>query len=150
MFKYKLSLSDIFMAEYDETWKKNKKFAVTSLRKYGFGTPRLEGKVLREYDIVTKHIKDLGSSSFNIQPIIMQAVSRVISYVLFDGEERETDEDIEYFSKLTAKALEPGNSNPVMLFLPVWLSKIVFKKSIDFMNSITKSLMSHVKVSIFN
>ena len=80
----------------------------------------------------------------------MQAVSRVITYVMFDGEERETDEDIESFSKLTAKFLEPGNSNPVMLLLPVWLSKIVFKKSIDFLNSITNSLMSHVKVSIFN
>ena len=75
--------TEIFGAPYDEAWKKNKKFAVSTLKNFGFGSPKGEAILQEQLDYLQEVlIKTKGSPIDFAEPLKLQSAALVSKMIL--------------------------------------------------------------------
>ncbi|ESO92157.1 hypothetical protein LOTGIDRAFT_217014 [Lottia gigantea] len=72
-------------------WKEQRKFAVDTLREFGFGKPILEGKIHAELEILVNEIGKHRGEKFNFFNLIQYSVANIIASIVF-GKRFEYDD----------------------------------------------------------
>ena len=80
--KIMLLFPDIFSAPYNETWKKNKKFAISSLKTYGFGTPKSEDKIHEQVDQLEEFLMKSSGTALDIAEEFKSLCAATISSIV--------------------------------------------------------------------
>ena len=118
---------EIFAVPYNEEWKKNKKFAVTTLRSYGFGTVNGEGKILDQIDHMATVINNNRSNPIDPDELCKKAAICVIfgivvgkNFTYDDPELKRLLEVIDDFMKIFAEKEYATLDN-----YPAWLSNLL-------------------------
>ena len=136
--------TDIFGSPYNEEWKKNKKFALTTLRTYGFGTAIGEGKILDQIDSMAAVISKNGSSPMDPDLMCRKAAACVIFGIVlgkrFSFEEPELkrvldaiDVWMKMFSEKEFMTLDS---------CPSWLSNLLIPGYIKRLNERTEAYLN--------
>nr|APJ38062.1 CYP2AU1 protein [Crassostrea brasiliana] len=107
-------------------WKDQRTFALTTLRKFGFGKRCLQTQIMDEVDCLMEELEKLENKPFDIQNILNTSVSNVICSLLFGKrfgyEDAKFKHLIVLLNKLflTGSASSPVSIFPVLRFLPIF------------------------------
>ena len=135
------------MAPYNETWKKNKKFALTTLKTYGFGTPKSEEKIHNQLEILEEFILKANASPLNIENEMRTMCSALISTIVFGGDASWDSPNItelvqlttEWTMDLSACAMLPlKDINP-------WLAIKLGRKTVQKYNASNEALLAYLQ-----
>lgn len=106
-------------------WKEQRTFALTTMRKFGFGKRSLQGQIMEEVDCLMEELEKYENKPFDIQNILNTSVSNVICSLLFgkrfEYEDTKFKRLIELLNKLfaTASASSPAFLFPILRHLPM-------------------------------
>eukprot|EP00058_Branchiostoma_floridae_P010007 XP_002595495.1 hypothetical protein BRAFLDRAFT_57483 [Branchiostoma floridae] len=73
----------IVMAPSGPLWKEQRKFALTTLRSFGFGKRSLEVQISEETSALLEQIQNIGDKPFNITRPLQKATTNIISSMVF-------------------------------------------------------------------
>ncbi|XP_050392980.2 cytochrome P450 2B19 isoform X1 [Patella vulgata] len=137
-----------------QLWKEQRKFALETLREFGFGRTVLEDKILEEIGYYVEVIGKHNGKAFNIQRLTQTSVSNVISSIVY-GQRFDYGDPvfIDFVERVDENFAVAGSSSllnflPVLRFLPGDFFK--FKRTIrnnqtQEMNLIEPSVNDHLK-----
>jgi cytochrome P450 len=104
-------------------WKDQRTFALTTMRKFGFGRRCMENQILEEVDCLMDELEKYGNEAFDIQTLLNTSVSNVICSLLFgkrfDYDNAEFKHLIDLLNKLFSSV---NGSSPAFIF--PWLRHI--------------------------
>ncbi|KAK3596389.1 hypothetical protein CHS0354_036939 [Potamilus streckersoni] len=106
------------MSSSGKLWMEHRKFTLKTLRKFGFGTTNLEGKIDSEVSILLSEIAKQNEQPFNIQHLVQTSVSNVINAMAFGGHFNHDDPKFTKMMKMINENMENIGSNNVALFFP--------------------------------
>eukprot|EP00058_Branchiostoma_floridae_P005313 XP_002590801.1 hypothetical protein BRAFLDRAFT_114435 [Branchiostoma floridae] len=75
----------VLMAPYGPHWKHQRKFALMTLRDFGFGKRSLEGKISEECNALVQEILSYNGQPFDLKIMMQNAVSNIICSIVFGG-----------------------------------------------------------------
>ncbi|XP_078602690.1 cytochrome P450 2D4-like [Branchiostoma floridae x Branchiostoma japonicum] len=73
----------VIFAAYGPHWKQRRKFALMTLRDFGFGKRSLEGKVIEEANALVQEVLSQNGQPFDMKIMMQNAVSNVICSIVF-------------------------------------------------------------------
>ncbi|XP_062612824.1 cytochrome P450 2B4-like [Saccostrea cucullata] len=98
-------------------WKETRSFALTTLRKFGFGRRCLESQIMEEVDCLMEKLENYENEAFNIQNVLNSSTANVICSLLFGRRFAYDDARFKRLIDLLSKAFSSINtSSPVFLF----------------------------------
>uniref|UniRef100_A0AAV2KXU6 Cytochrome P450 n=1 Tax=Knipowitschia caucasica TaxID=637954 RepID=A0AAV2KXU6_KNICA len=97
-------------------WKKQRKFAKTHLRYFGDGQKTLEKYIEQECTFLCESFKEEQGKAFNPQATVANAVSNIISSVVFGHRFEYTDERFRRILQLDAEAVLLSGSTIAQLY----------------------------------
>jgi cytochrome P450 len=104
-------------------WKEQRTFALTTMRKFGFGRRCMESQIIEEIDCLLEELENYENEAFDIQTLLNTSVSNVICSLLFgkrfDYENAEFKRLINLLNKLFTSV---NGSSPAFIF--PWLRHI--------------------------
>ena len=146
---------EIFTPAYGEEWKKNKKFALTTLRTYGFGTAVGEAKILDQIDNMATVIAKGGSTPINPEELCRKAAACVIFGIVVGKSFTYDDPELLNLLKVLNKFVDLSIDGKIFAleFLPIWLSSILmggFKKKVidateEYHHIVKSFIQAHMK-----
>ena len=147
LFKFiNVSLSiEIFNAPYDETWKKNKKFAVSTLKNFGFGSPKGEAKLQEQLDYLQEIlIKTKGSPIDFTEPLKLQSAALVSKMIL--GSCKNLDDPdaaklVEFSNDFFKAASDLYYKTMTWAMVGEWLVQVMCKKDLNKMAGSFEALL---------
>lgn len=74
-----------------QQWKEHRRFALSTMKDFGMGKSKLEGKVHEEIQTFLSEIKDFNGEAFDPKDIISTHVSNIICSILFKGQFSHND-----------------------------------------------------------
>ena len=144
---YLCFLSDIFQAPYGETWKKTKKFAISTLKTFGFGNPKSEDRINEQIEQFEDFVMKLKGSPADVNNQLRILRTGVISSIVFGGNPSWDDPDItdlfsiikNWTADLSAAYMLPfRESNPT-------LCGILGRKTMNKLCSSQQDLVHHIE-----
>ncbi|XP_048776296.2 cytochrome P450 2C8-like isoform X1 [Ostrea edulis] len=127
-------------------WKEQRTFALTTMRKFGFGRRCMESQIIEEVDCLMNELKKYKNKAFDIQTPLNTSVSNVICSLLygkrFDYDDYKFKRLISILNKLfsTGNASSPANIFPSLRHIPCF--------SLDSVIENVRSLKGFVKEMI--
>ncbi|XP_052702727.1 cytochrome P450 2C14-like [Crassostrea angulata] len=106
-------------------WKEQRTFALTTMRKFGFGKRCLQNQIMEEVDCLMEELEKYGNKPFDIQNTLNISVSNVICSMLFgnrfDYEDARFKHLIVLLNKLfaTSSPSSPAVIFPILRHLPM-------------------------------
>ena len=98
-------------------WKEQRTFALTTMRKFGFGKMCLQGQVMEEVDCLMDEFEKYKGQPFNIHYQLKISVSNVICSLLFGKRFEYEDAKFRLLMELINKLLTVVNfSSPAFIF----------------------------------
>ena len=148
-------LTEIFGPPYGEEWKNNKKFALVTLRSYGFGTAAGEGKILDQTDNMAAVISKNGSTPMDPDLMCRKAGACVIfgivlgkSFTFEDPELKRLMDVIEqWMAMFGEKELATLNNYPPWvssLLIPRYKKK-VYERTVTYINILLDYIKPHIE-----
>lgn len=121
LHSYIVQFSGLINSEGD-LWKEQRRFALSTLRDFGIGRPIIEPKIKEELEYLSERIQNFErtGSSFDPQPLLLCAVSNIVSQLIF-GRRFDYD-DQEFVDQFTAFSRRVTGSG-VGFFNPVLFSE---------------------------
>ncbi|XP_048747498.2 cytochrome P450 2C8-like [Ostrea edulis] len=101
-------------------WKEQRTFALTTMRKFGFGRRCMESQIIEEIDCLMNELEKYENKAFDIQTLLNTSVSNVICSLLFgkrfDYDDSKFKRLISILNKLfsTTNASSPANIFPLL------------------------------------
>ena len=133
---------EIFAAPYNEEWKKNKKFALTTMRSYGFATAAGEAKILDQIDNMAVVISKNGSKPMNPDELCRKAAACVIFAIVMGKRFSYEDEELKRLLVVIEEFFTAA-ADPTMVaadLFPTWLFRRLFP---GFVNKLDKTLQDY-------
>ncbi|XP_035667220.1 cytochrome P450 2J6-like [Branchiostoma floridae] len=116
---------------YGSFWKQQRKFALKSLRDFGFGKRSLEGKILEEAERLKEEILQTANTPFNVRPLLQNAVGNVICSIVFGARFDYNDPKFNYLMERINQNFGEQDLAGVTNFFP-WLRHIpAVRKAVD-------------------
>ncbi|KAK6169270.1 hypothetical protein SNE40_020361 [Patella caerulea] len=126
-------------------WKEQRKFALETLREFGFGKTVLEVKILEEIGYFVEVIGQYNGKAFNMRRLTQSSVSNVISSIVY-GQRFDYGDPVfkDFVERMDEDFAVAGSSSllnflPVLRFLPGDLFK--FKRTIRNNEEIDRNLI---------
>eukprot|EP00058_Branchiostoma_floridae_P009186 XP_002594674.1 hypothetical protein BRAFLDRAFT_271642 [Branchiostoma floridae] len=118
----KSSVKGILYAAYGPQWKHQRKFALMTLRDFGFGKRSLEGKVNEEANALVQEVLSQNGQPFDPKIIIQNAVSNVICSIAFGERFEYGDPDFLRLIQLLNATVEENASlvDKIGMIIPVF------------------------------
>ncbi|XP_035658632.1 cytochrome P450 2U1-like [Branchiostoma floridae] len=115
----------VLHAAYGPHWKHQRKFALMTLRDFGFGKRSLEGKVNEEGNALVQEILSHNGQPFDLKIMMQNAVSNIICSIVFGGRFEYGDPEFRRLIHLLNAVVETkpsfmdrlGNILPVFRYL---------------------------------
>ncbi|XP_026070856.1 cytochrome P450 2F2 isoform X1 [Carassius auratus] len=82
----------VIMADYGESWREHRRFALTTLRDFGLGKKSMEKRILEEVKYICSHLKESVGKSIDPEHLYHQAASNVIASIIFGSRFNYQDE----------------------------------------------------------
>ncbi|XP_035685840.1 cytochrome P450 2J6-like [Branchiostoma floridae] len=96
----------VLMAPYGSHWKHQRKFALMTLRDFGFGKRSLEGKITEECNALVQEILSHNGQPFDLKIMMQNAVSNIICSIVFGGRFEYGDPDFLRLIRLLNSVVE--------------------------------------------
>ncbi|XP_062572251.1 cytochrome P450 2B4-like [Saccostrea cucullata] len=111
-------------------WKEQRTFALTTMRKFGFGRRCLESQIMEEVDCLMDELEKYGQEAFDIQSILNSSVSNVICSLLFGKRFNYEDARFKRLIYLLNKIVSTSSTSSVQFLFP-WLRHLqtIFRSS---------------------
>ena len=148
-------LPDIFISPYGEEWKKKKKFALSTLKTFGFGNPRSEDKINDQIEQFEDFVMKRKGSAVDITREIRVMRTGAISSIMFGGNASWEEPDIAELATLIdiwikdlseAFQLPYRDVNQTLSRISGWKTMRKFCSSQkDLMNHIVRRIEAHTK-----
>ncbi|KAL1270993.1 hypothetical protein QQF64_030009 [Cirrhinus molitorella] len=87
----------VIMANYGESWREHRRFALTTLRNFGLGKKSMEQRILEEVKYICSHLEESAGKSTDPQHLYHPATSNIIASIIFGSRFSYQDE---YFQTL--------------------------------------------------
>lgn len=100
-------------------WKEQRTFALTTMRKFGFGKRCLQGQIMEEVDCLMEELEKYGNKPFDIQNILNTSVSNVICSLLFGKRFDYEDAKFKHLIILLNKLLSTSSSSSPAFIFPI-------------------------------
>uniref|UniRef100_A0A671M9P6 Cytochrome P450, family 2, subfamily X, polypeptide 9 n=1 Tax=Sinocyclocheilus anshuiensis TaxID=1608454 RepID=A0A671M9P6_9TELE len=97
MISHVTNSKGVIMANYGESWREHRCFALTTLRNFGLGKRSMEQRILKEVKYICSHLEESAGKSIDLEHLYHQAASNIIASIIFGS--RFTYKD-EYFQTL--------------------------------------------------
>ncbi|XP_048747497.2 cytochrome P450 2C25-like isoform X2 [Ostrea edulis] len=104
-------------------WKEQRTFALTAMRKFGFGRRCMETQIIEEVDCLMNEMEKFHSSAFDIQALLNITVSNVICSLLFGKRFDYKDAKFKHFTSLLDELFANVKASSPAFILP-WLRHI--------------------------
>ncbi|XP_062612895.1 cytochrome P450 2C15-like [Saccostrea cucullata] len=101
-------------------WKEQRTFALTTMRKFGFGKRCLESQIMEEVDCLMDELEKYGQEAFDIQSILNTSVSNVICSLLFGKRFHYKDAQFTKLIRLLNEIVSTANASSIEFIFP-WL-----------------------------
>ncbi|XP_066273784.1 cytochrome P450 2J4-like [Branchiostoma lanceolatum] len=116
---------------YGSFWKQQRKFALKSLRDFGFGKRSMEGKILEEAEGLKEEILQTANTPFNVRPLLQNAVGNVICSIVFGSRFEYSDPKFQYLMERITQNFGEQELVGATNFFP-WLRHIpAVRKAVD-------------------
>ena len=152
---YRIMFADLFAAPYNEEWEKNKKFALTTLRSYGFGTATGEGRILDQIDNMAAVIRKNGSHPMNPDAICTKAATCVIFGIIMGKSFGYDDPELKHIMDVIEEWMKMFTEIELVTLdnYPAWLSSLlipgykkkVYKRTQAYMDVLLKYIEPHIQ-----
>ncbi|XP_078579510.1 cytochrome P450 2U1-like [Branchiostoma floridae x Branchiostoma japonicum] len=96
----------VLQAPYGPHWKQQRKFALMTLRDFGFGKRSLEGKISEEANALVQEILSQNGQPFDLKIMMQNAVSNIICSIVFGGRFEYGDPDFQRLISLLNTVVE--------------------------------------------
>ncbi|XP_052702725.1 cytochrome P450 2C14-like [Crassostrea angulata] len=100
-------------------WKEQRTFALTTMRKFGFGKRCLQDQIMEEVDCFMEELEKYENKPFDIQNILKTSVSNVICSLLFGKRFEYEDTKFKRLVVLLNKLFATGNASSPAFIFPV-------------------------------
>ncbi|KAL3862687.1 hypothetical protein ACJMK2_008640 [Sinanodonta woodiana] len=136
-----------------DIWKKQRKFILVTLRNFGFGRSKLEGKIQTEVKLFLSEIETFNQKPFKMMTPIQTSAGNVISHLVFGGHFNHDDQRfkilMESFDYLLHN-ISPGSLvtfMPILRFVPgdIFRIKTLAKKMQVIRDFVNELIEEHVK-----
>uniref|UniRef100_A0A672T4W6 Cytochrome P450 2F2-like n=1 Tax=Sinocyclocheilus grahami TaxID=75366 RepID=A0A672T4W6_SINGR len=87
----------VIMADYGESWREHRRFALSTLRNFGLGKRSMEQRILEEVKYICSHLEESAGKSIDPKHLYHQAASNIIASIIFGSRFNHQDE---YFQTL--------------------------------------------------
>ncbi|TRZ04418.1 hypothetical protein DNTS_013287 [Danionella cerebrum] len=87
----------VIMADYGQSWREHRRFALTTLRNFGLGKKSMEQRILEEVKYISSQLEESTGKSIDPQHLYHQAASNIIASIIFGS---RFDYQDEYFQTL--------------------------------------------------
>ncbi|XP_061181536.1 cytochrome P450 2B4-like [Saccostrea echinata] len=101
-------------------WKEHRTFALTTMRKFGFGRRCLESQIMDEVDCLMDELEKYEQEAFDIQSILNSSVSNVICSLLFGKRFNYEDAKFKRLIYLINKVASTASASSIRFLFP-WL-----------------------------
>ncbi|XP_043926995.1 cytochrome P450 2U1-like isoform X1 [Protopterus annectens] len=105
----------IVFASYGPVWREQRRFAHSTLRRFGLGKLSLESKIVEELKYVKEEMLKHGNKSFNPRTAISVAVANIICSMCFGRRFDYEDKELKTMLSITSRGLVLGYSSMVLL-----------------------------------
>ncbi|XP_062568079.1 LOW QUALITY PROTEIN: cytochrome P450 2E1-like [Saccostrea cucullata] len=99
-------------------WKEQRTFALTTMRKFGFGKRCLESQIIEEVDCLMDELEKYGQEAFDIQSMLNTTVSNVICSLLFGKRFNYEDEKFKRLIYLLNELFSTANASSIGFLFP--------------------------------
>uniref|UniRef100_A0A8C1VXH5 Uncharacterized protein n=1 Tax=Cyprinus carpio TaxID=7962 RepID=A0A8C1VXH5_CYPCA len=82
----------VIMANYGESWREHRRFALTTLRDFGLGKRSMEQRILEEVKYICSHLEESAGKSIDPEHLYHQAASNIIASIIFGSRFNYQDE----------------------------------------------------------
>ncbi|KAI2662413.1 Cytochrome P450 2J2 [Labeo rohita] len=151
----------VVLANYGESWREHRRFALTTLRNFGLGKKSMEQRILEEVKYICSHLEESAESikvqenistslpgkSIDPQHLYHQAASNIIASIIFGSRFNYQDE---YFQTLittieTLMLLLPKNKYILYEIAPVLrIFPLPFRKAFQYFGVINNHILKVV------
>ncbi|XP_061185633.1 cytochrome P450 2E1-like [Saccostrea echinata] len=99
-------------------WKEQRTFALTTMRKFGFGRRCLESQIMDEVDCLMDELEKYGQEAFDIQRMLNTSVSNVICSLLFGKRFNYEDEKFKRLIYILNELFSTANASSIGFLFP--------------------------------
>nr|XP_005166578.1 cytochrome P450 2F2 [Danio rerio] len=128
----------VIMADYGESWREHRRFALTTLRNFGLGKKSMEQRILEEVKHICLLLEESAGKSIDPQHLYHQAASNIIASVIFGSRFNYKDEYFQTLIQTMEKLTKIAIGTWAMLYeiapvlrifpLPFWKAFHYFEK----------------------
>ncbi|KAK7176067.1 hypothetical protein R3I93_000358 [Phoxinus phoxinus] len=137
----------VIMADYGDSWREHRRFALTTLRNFGLGKRSMEQRILEEVKYICAHLEESAGKSIDPQHLYHRAASNIIASIIFGSRFNYQDEYfqtlITTMEKLTKLVIGPWamlyEIAPVLRIFP-----LPFWKAFHYFETIRKHILKVV------
>ena len=122
--------AELFITQYSEQWKKEKRLYVKALRGFGFGASSAEGKIQAEVDVLINQLlkfqEEAGEDGVSLSDPLSTAAANFIFSIILNEHYEPDDPALKDMKHMLKELFNISfTSVAVLEVLPVWLSKLL-------------------------
>ena len=101
------------------TWRKQRRFTLSTFRDFGIGKSTFQDKISEEIQFVTAEFYNHGKNPFDPETVLTNAISNVICSVIFGCRFQYSDTEFHRLLELLDKTFKAAGSGGINIMLPI-------------------------------
>ncbi|XP_072017524.1 cytochrome P450 2D14-like [Amphiura filiformis] len=118
----------LFMADFSERWQKQRRFALSTFRGFGFGKTSFEQKITMEVETLLSHVKELAKVPQDLSKAITLSVASVMCDTILGCHYDHNDKDFQHIVHVMEDWFQKFGKPSIVLLEFVPISRDQHKK----------------------